>query len=252
MTTSIEQFKNLHQQSTPFIVGNVWDAHSAQLAEKAGFQGLGTSSHAIANALGYADGQKISVDEILFMVDRIVKAVKIPVSVDFEAGYSSDPEEVAAYVKQLVDVGVVGINLEDGVVKDGERRMEDPKILAHKIKAIKAVTSVFINARADTYTTEHSDALNESIRRANQYAEAGADGIFIPLIEKEDDIKAVLTAISLPLNVFATPKLPNYDSLGALGVKRISYGAKWYEQLVEKTEAFFKTVHDSKKFDAMF
>lgn len=249
---SIDQFKSLHQQSSPFIVGNVWDAHSAQLAEKAGFKGLGTSSHAIANALGYADGQNISVEEILFMVERIVKAVEIPVSVDFEAGYSSDPEEVAAYVKQLVDVGVVGINLEDGVVVDGARRMEDPKVLAHKIKAIKAVTNVFINARADTYTTKHDDALGESIHRAQRYAEAGADGIFIPLIEKEEDIKALLAAVSLPLNVFATPQLPSYESLGALGVKRISYGAKWYDKLAEKTEIFFKTVHGTKKFDSLF
>lgn len=248
---SVDQFKNLHDHSNPFIVGNVWDAHSAQLAEKAGFKGLGTSSHAIANALGYEDGEHISVDEILFVVERIVKAVKIPVSVDFEAGYSSDPEEVASYVKQLTDIGVVGINIEDGVVVDGERKMEDPKILAHKIKAIKAVTKIFVNARADTYTTKADDALNESIRRARIYAEAGADGIFVPLIDKEEDIKAFLDEISLPLNVFVTPDLPDYEKLGSMGVKRISYGATWYDKLVKKTADFFKTINDKKSFDAL-
>lgn len=249
---SLDKFKTLHQQSSPFIVGNVWDAHTAQLAEKAGFKGLGSSSHAIANALGYADGENISLEEILFVIDRIVKAVNIPVSVDFEAGYSSDPEEVAANVKQLADIGVVGINIEDGVVVDGKRTMEDSKVLEHKIKAIKAVTNIFINARADTYTTKHEDALNESIHRAKIYAEAGADGIFIPLIEKEEDIKAFLSEVSLPLNIFATPKIPSYGRLGELGVKRISYGAKWYDKLAGKTKNFFKEVHDSKKFDQLF
>src|SRR5690606_17938520 len=100
---SYTTFKELHEKKQLLILGNVWDAQSAKLAEEVGFKALGSSSHAIANLLGYEDGEEISVDEILFMVERIVKAVDIPVSVDFEAGYSDDPDTVAKHVQQLAD-----------------------------------------------------------------------------------------------------------------------------------------------------
>lgn len=246
--SNLSIFESLHQGNEVLVIGNVWDAHSAQLAEKAGFSALGSSSHAIANLLGLEDGQEISVEEILFMVKHIVNAVKIPVSVDFEAGYSDDPEQVADYVKQLTDIGVVGINLEDGVVIDGKRTLQDAEVLVRKIKAIKAKTSIFINARADTYTTKHESALDESIRRAKLYQEAGADGIFIPLIETDEDIHRFVAAVDAPLNVFATPNLSPVDQLKALGVRRISYGAKAYEKVVEKTESLFSGISKQQRF----
>ncbi len=244
----INQFRELHQQSSPLLLGNVWDAHSAKLAEKAGFKALGSSSHAIAFALGYEDGEKISFEELFFMINRIVKSVKIPVSVDFEAGYSSDPEQVADYVKQLTDIGVVGINLEDGVVKDGKRVLEDAEGLVSKIKAIKAKTDIFINARADTFTTKHENALEEAIKRSNLYVAAGADGVFVPLLESTEDITAFLEKVKVPLNVFTTPKLPDYDTLGKLGVKRISHGAKQYDQLMKISEGIYTDFYKTKEY----
>lgn len=244
----INQFRELHQQSSPLLLGNVWDAHSAKLAEKAGFKALGSSSHAIAFALGYEDGEKISFEELFFMINRIIKSVKIPVSVDFEAGYSSDPGQVADYVKQLTDIGVVGINLEDGVVKDGKRVLEDAEGLVSKIKAIKAKTDIFINARADTFTTKHENALEEAIKRSNLYVAAGADGVFVPLLESTEDIAAFLEKVKVPLNVFTTPKLPDYDTLGKLGVKRISHGAKQYDQLMKISEGIFTDFYKTKEY----
>lgn len=244
----INQFRELHQQSSPLLLGNVWDAHSAKLAEKAGFKALGSSSHAIAFALGYEDGEKISFEELFFMINRIVKSVKIPVSVDFEAGYSSDPEQVADYVKQLTDIGVVGINLEDGVVKDGKRVLEDAEGLVSKIKAIKAKTDIFINARADTFTTKHENALEEAIKRSNLYVAAGADGVFVPLLESTEDITAFLEKVKVPLNLFTTPKLPDYDTLGKLGVKRISHGAKQYDQLMKISEGIYTDFYKTKEY----
>ncbi|TCV06476.1 2-methylisocitrate lyase-like PEP mutase family enzyme [Sphingobacterium alimentarium] len=233
-------FKKLHQQPDLLVLGNVWDAHSAKIAQEAGFKALGTSSHAIANAMGYEDGEQISVDEILFVVERIVKAVDIPVSVDFESGYSDKPEEVAKNVKKLVGLGVVGINLEDGQVENGKRVLGDMNLHKQKIEAIKAEEkNIFINARVDSYTTKHISALTESITRTKAYAKAGAEGIFVPLIESEEDIKAFLDATSLPLNVFLTPNLPSVQQLNKLGVKRLSHGAKMYEWLIKQnTKAF--------------
>lgn len=234
-------FKKLHTQPDLLILGNIWDAQSAKIAQDAGFKALGSSSHAIANAMGYEDGEQITVDEILFIVERIVKSVDIPVSVDFESGYSYNPEEVAKNVKRLADIGVVGINLEDGQVKNGKRILGDIELHKQKIQAIKAENkSMFINARTDTYTTKHKSALEESITRAKIYTKAGADGMFVPLIESEEDIKAFLEATSLPLNVFLTPNLPAIDKLNKLGVKRLSHGAKIYEWLIQQNTKVFK------------
>ena len=238
---SVATFSKLHETDSPLLLGNVWDAHSARLAEQAGFSALGSSSHAIANLLGYEDGENISFDELFFVVERIVKAVAIPVSVDFEAGYSADPEEVAGYAKRLADSGVVGINIEDGIVKEGKRVLGPEQDLVAKIKAIKKQTGLFINARTDTYTTKQSDALQVSIKRALVYQEAGADGIFVPLIEKAEDIKLFTSEVTLPLNVFLTPDLPAYDKLANLGVKRVSHGAKLYEWLMGRVEGAFQS-----------
>ena len=236
---SYSNFKKLHQQDKALILGNVWDAQSAKLAENAGFQALGSSSHAIANLLGYEDGEQISVDELLFMVERIVKVVKIPVSVDFEAGYSDKPEVVAQNVKKLIDLGVAGINLEDGKVVKGVRKLSKSAILADKIQAIKAENkNIFINARIDTYTTKQENALEESIKRAEIYQKAGADGLFIPLLEKTSDIKTMLRATSLPINLFLTPKL-KYEAISKLGIKRLSCGAKVFEWLVAQNGKTF-------------
>ena len=238
---SYTTFKQLHQEKQLLVLGNVWDAQSAKVAQDTGFKALGSSSHAIANLLGYEDGEQISVDEILFMVERIVKAVDIPVSVDFEAGYSDDPETVAKHVQQLADLGVVGINLEDGQVIDGKRKLQDASLLADKIQAIKTSTAeMFINARADTYTTEHPDAREETIRRAAVYEKAGADGLFVPLVESKEDIERITSSTQLPLNIFLTDNLPDVDTLHQWGVKRLSHGAKIYEWLVEKNTEVFK------------
>ncbi len=241
-------FKALHQSNTPLLLGNVWDAHTAQLAQKAGFTALGSSSHAIANTLGYEDGEKISFEELLFVVKRIAAVTTVPLSVDFEAGYSDDPQQVAKHVKQLTELGVAGINLEDGVVKDGKRMLGDANVLAEKIKAIKVTTEIFINARIDTYTTKHADSLNESISRALIYKTAGADGIFVPVIETEADIKSFVAKVDLPLNVFTTPALPDYEMLGKLGVKRISHGAKQYLLLMKKSEGIYKDFLQTKDY----
>lgn len=241
-------FKALHQNEEPLLLANVWDAHSAKLAQQAGYKALGSSSHAIANSLGFEDGENISFEQLYFVVKHIKTVVQIPLSVDFEAGYSENPEEVAKYVKQLADIGIAGINLEDGIVKDGKRILGNPESLVEKIRAIKATSTIFINARIDTYTTKHPDSLNESISRANLYKTAGADGVFVPLIQKDTDILNFITRVDLPLNVFATPQLPNYESLQKLGVKRISHGAKQYELLMKKSEEIFKDFIQSKDY----
>ncbi|MDH5827281.1 isocitrate lyase/PEP mutase family protein [Sphingobacterium faecium] len=237
---SYTKFSKLHHQNDLLLLGNVWDAQSAKIAESAGFKALGSSSHAIANSLGYADGEQMPVDELLFIVERIVKSVKIPVSVDFESGYSDDPDQVAKYVKQLVELGVAGINLEDGKVVKSTRTLGKATLLSDKIAAIKALTkNIFINARTDTYTTKHETALEETLKRAQIYDQAGADGFFVPLAETKVDIEKIVNSTRLPLNLFLTDKLPKAAVLTEIGVKRLSHGAKIYAYLVAENTKLF-------------
>jgi 2-methylisocitrate lyase-like PEP mutase family enzyme len=113
-----EIFYQLHQQKRPLILANAWNVKSAQLIEKNGYKAIATSSSAIANSLGYEDGENISFDELFYVVQRIVSCINIPLSVDIETGYSNNISEVITNIQRLVDIGVVGINLEDSQGKD--------------------------------------------------------------------------------------------------------------------------------------
>lgn len=248
---SLEKFKELHHQSQPLLIANTWDAISSKAAEKAGFQVIGTSSHAIANILGLEDGEIIPFNEMFFIIEKIVKSTKLLVSADIESGYSHDPQIVATYIEQLVDIGVFGINLEDGLTKGKERTLGEISILADKIKHIKSYLKtkgkdIYINARIDTYTTKHQQPLEETLRRIKSYEEAGADGFFIPLINEESDIKEVLQATQLPLNVFLKEGLKSFDEFAALGVHRISSGNGIHAIVTKATDKAFNRLMSDK------
>jgi len=248
---SLEKFKSLHNQNQPLLIANTWDAISSKAAEKAGFQVIGTSSHAIANILGYEDGENIPFEEMFFMVEKIAKSTSLLVSADFESGYSDDPQQVAKNVEKLVDAGILGINLEDGLTNGKDRSLGDISVLTDKIKAIKSHLQskgkdIYINARIDTYTTKHADAINETLKRIKAYETAGADGFFVPLINTDEDIKAVLETTKLPLNVFMKDGLKTYEEFAALGVHRVSYGNGIHAKITEATNKAFDDLMKTK------
>ena len=245
---SYTAFKKLHEDKELLLLGNIWDGQSTKVAEEVGFKALGLASHPLANLYGYEDGEIIRPAEVLYMVERILKVAKTPLSVDYEAGYSDDPDEVANNVKGLYDAGVVGINLEDGKVVNGERKLGEASVLAAKIKAIKALTpDIFVNARADTYTTKHENALEETIKRAKIYEEAGADGLFVPIVEKKEDIEKIAASTKLLLNIFLTPNIPSKDVLEEIGVTRVSHGPKVWEHLIEQNKKALEDILSSMK-----
>ncbi len=253
---SLENFKNLHHQSTPLLIANVWDAVSAQAAEKSGLTVIGTSSHAIANMLGYEDGQNIPFDEMLYIIERIKKSVSIEVSADIESGFTEDLNQLNQYIEKLVDIGIVGINLEDGNTDEKSRILSDSSILESKIKSIKnnlksKGKDIFINARIDTYTTKVEDPLSETLKRGKIYKDAGADGIFVPLVEEKNDIEKIINEVGLPLNVFVTPKLNSYRLISQLGVHRISSGNKVYAKVTDFTNSFFNDLNASKDLSSL-
>jgi len=250
-------FKAMHQQSTPLLIGNVWDVPSAQAVKQAGYQAIGTSSAAIASMFGYADGEGLSFAELRHLVARLATACDMPLSVDMEAGYADEPAQVVANLVVLASLGVVGINLEDSVVQRGQRHLLDTDVFASKLAAITrklavAGVEMFLNVRTDTFLLSYEDAQAESIRRGRLYAEAGADGLFVPCVVEPQDIAAIVEAVPLPLNVMCMPQLPGFDRLAALGVKRISMGNVVHSQLQRHLLQTLQTIRTQQSFLTAF
>jgi 2-methylisocitrate lyase-like PEP mutase family enzyme len=226
MTKTIERFRRLHAGNELLVLPNCWDAGSARLIESLGAKALATTSAGVAWAQGYPDGDRLPVENLVAVARSIARVISVPLSVDFEGGYSNDPASVADAALQLIDAGVVGINLEDGG--------SPPELLAAKIEhikraAAKAGAELFINARTDVYLAGLAPAgaarVAETLARAKRYRDAGADGLFVPALVAEAEIKEISAGAGLPLNVLAWAGLPEASQLFALGVRRLSAGS---------------------------
>lgn len=249
--------KQLHHLDNPLLIGNIWDAHSAKLAEKAGFSVLGTSSTAISNTLGYEDGEGMSFDELFFVVKHIVKAVQVPVSIDIEAGYSRNVQEINEHIKRLIEIGVAGINIEDSIVTDSVRKQVPTDSFANLLKEIRFYLDknnydLFINARTDGYLLGNPDALKITLERINAFEAAGADGIFIPGIATEEDIATVVKSTRLPINTYILPGVPSYDRQQQLGVKRISSGGAAQGAAYSSLNTLFTNLAQAWDFEGLF
>jgi 2-methylisocitrate lyase-like PEP mutase family enzyme len=255
--SKINDFRKLHSGDEPFILGNVWDAKSAQLAEKAGYKAVGISGHAIAENLGYKDGENMSFEELLFVVNRVIKSVSIPVSVDIDGGYGRSLGKVNEHIRQLLEMGAAGINIEDSVVKEGKRLLVELEKFTKIVRGIRSFlteqkSSLFLNIRTDTYVTKHPKPLEETIKRVKVYEEAGADGIFVPLLSDDKEIKLVVSSCGLPLNVYLQSHTPSYSQLKLLGVKRISSGAAVHAQSYRKADELYRSLITDKRFGKLF
>jgi len=228
MSSAFQQFKNLHQSNNLFVLPNAWDAKSGSLLQEQ-FSAIATSSAAVANSLGYEDGERMSFADYLFVIKRILSSIKVPLSVDMEMGYGSSDEEIYDNVLRLVNLGVAGINIEDSVVSNQKRFLKDAKSFSRTIDSIKnkleaSNLHLFINVRCDTYILNVENKQNETKYRLKIYEAAGADGIFLPCICNENDIAEAVNTTQLPVNVMCIPGLPGFDVLNKLGVKRVSMG----------------------------
>jgi len=222
-----KRFAELHVAGTPLLLYNAWDAGSAKAILEAGAKAIATSSWSVAAAQGYGDGEAIPIGFAEQIVGRITATVDIPVTVDFEGGYSEDDGELAANIARLLDLGVIGINFEDRIVKGSglysvERQAR--RIAAIRKAAAQKGVDLFINARTDAFFEHGDDAVGEALDRAKAYAAAGASGFFVPGLVNDALIGRVAEAVTLPVNVMVMDGVPSNGRLSELGVARISYG----------------------------
>lgn len=218
-----KRFRELHEGPGVFVLANAWDAASAAVIADAGAAAVATSSAAVAWSHGYADGDVLPFDKVVSTLEAVVRASgDVPVTADIEGGFTDDLDQLSANVAQVIEVGVVGINIEDGA--------RDPLLHARKIAAVRAQAEtqgvpLFINARTDVYLAglaEGEAAYAESVRRAALYARAGADGIFVPGPVDPVLIQRLAGAIDRPLNVMGRTGAPVVSELAKLGVRRLS------------------------------
>jgi 2-methylisocitrate lyase-like PEP mutase family enzyme len=243
-----EAFYQLHHRETPFILANAWNVKSAQIIEQNGYDAIGTSSGAISNSLGYDDGEKMPFSELLYMLQRIKASTSLPLTVDFERGYSNDTAEVVSNVQQLVDIGVAGINLEDSQGEETYLR----KLSAVKNYLEKNNQKLFINARTDGFLQKLDSPLELTIKRAKLYKDAGADGLFVTAVSDVEAIKAIASSVALPLNVVGTPKLSSFKTLSECGVKRISMAVLLYKSTYNQMQRIVKEVKAQHSAEPLF
>ncbi len=239
MTEKFDRFAALHVPGDPVILYNIWDVGSAHAVEQAGAKALATGSHPVADANGWPDGQGVPIDFALANAARIVDATTLPVTVDFEGGYSTDPDAVGKNVWRLAHMGVVGCNFEDQVI--GREGLHPIPLQAEKIRAIRKQVgdSFFINARTDLLlkTQTHDDALidrwSSAARRSPMPAQAASSSRDCPTRSRSSGSSAKCRCRSTSSPFPA--RRPRRNGLRA-GVARISHGPFPHRALMKQLE----------------
>ena len=221
----------LHRKGDPLVLYNIWDAGGAKALVEAGARAVATGSWSVAAAHGFDDGEAIPLDFALTLYTRLCASVAVPVTVDFEGGYATEPGAVAKNVRRVIQAGAVGINFEDRIVRgEGLYPVGDQvsRIAAIRTMASEVRVPLVINARTDLFLGSdpktHADLVSEAKARAAAYAEAGADCFFIPGLTDAALITDIVESIPLPVNVMMMGPLATVSEVSAMGVSRISYG----------------------------
>jgi 2-methylisocitrate lyase-like PEP mutase family enzyme len=246
-----EMFLKFHHDKEILVLCNSWDIGSSKLIEACGFKSIATTSMGIAASLGYPDCQVIQLSEMIESITGIVNAVKVPVTVDIEAGYGNNLNEIIESVKKIIATGIVGINIEDSINLNPV--LIDEIEFCERISAIRELSDslgfhLVINARTDSFYTSAGstkEKLSESIKRGNKYHEAGADCIFVQPVWEKETISTLVREIDAPINILANPGIaaglpPSVRELQDLGVARLSMGSS----LMKATLALIKKVAD--------
>jgi len=243
-------FNALHVRGTPLVLFNVWDAGSAAVVSKAGARAIATGSWSVATANGFDDGEAVPLDLVIANLERIVRAVDLPVTVDLEGGYGVAPQAVAATVTRALQAGAIGFNFEDRVV--GGNGLHSTIMQATRIGAAREAAEAlgipaFINARTDLFlqSNTHDAALvADALERARRYAEAGASGLFVPGLADENLIESLCAASSLPVNLMIAANSPPVARLAEVGAARLSHGPGPYRLAMRALAEAARLAHE--------
>ncbi len=222
----VDAFRRLHAAGC-FVMPNPWDVGSALALEQLGFEALATTSAGCAWTLGRADNQLL-LDETLEHLRAVAGAVNLPVNADFEGGFADDPEQVGSNVKRAAATGIAGLSIEDSTGDAAEQLYA----FDHAVERIRAArraidesgTGIVLTGRSEGFVVGRPD-IDETIRRLQAYAEAGADCLYAPRIDTVEQVSAVVAAVSpKPVNLLVNAPFITVPEAASLGVRRISLG----------------------------
>jgi 2-methylisocitrate lyase-like PEP mutase family enzyme len=237
--------RSLHRPGDPLLLPNAWDAATARAVVAAGFPVVATTSAGVAGTLGYDDHEGAPSDEMLAAAARIVRAVDVPVTVDAEAGYGMEPDEVVAALRSA---GAAGCNLED--TDHSDESLRDPESHADWLRAVREAASedgypLVINARVDVFLGPmlagagpgtQAALVPDAVERANAYLDAGVDCVYPIVLWETDALRRFMSEVRGPVNVVRLPQSPAPAELAALGVARISWGLLLYQAAMARFE----------------
>jgi 2-methylisocitrate lyase-like PEP mutase family enzyme len=226
------RFRALHAGDDVLRLANAWDVPTARLVAATGAAAIATTSAGVAWSLGVPDGDRVDAAAAIERVREITAVVDLPVSADIESGFAATPDGVHDTVSRIVDVGAVGINIEDAAHGD-EAPLRSSAEQARRVAAARAAADasgvpLFVNARTDTYLAAVGPAsgrLRDTLDRAAAYVDGGADGIFVPGVTDPETIAALVEGVDAPLNILVGPGAPSVTELRDLGVARVSLGS---------------------------
>ena len=224
-----EDFAKLHVAGNPLVLFNVWDAGSATAVAKSGAKAIATGSASVAMANGFGDGQEVPLEFALANAARVVSAVDLPVTIDFEGGYAEGGEGLTTNGRRLAETGAIGCNFEDQIV--GTDRLYEIGDQVARIAALRRGVGdqFFINTRTDLFLKarpdDHDSALtDQAIERGRAYASAGANGYFIPGLKDLSLVERITKAVNLPVNAMHLPGGPSRAEWASAGIARVSHG----------------------------
>jgi 2-methylisocitrate lyase-like PEP mutase family enzyme len=255
-------FLKLHEDKEILVLLNSWDIGSSKLIEACGYKAIATTSMGIAASLGYPDCQVIQLTEMIATITGIVNAVQVPVTVDIEAGYGNNLNEIIDAVKKIIATGIVGINIEDSI--DLNPVLINEMEFCERISAIRALSDslgfhLVINARTDSFYVSSGspgEKLAESIRRGNKYREAGADCIFVQPVWDKVTISTLVKEINAPVNILSNPAIgaglpPSVSELQDLGVARVSLGSSVMKATLALTKKIADELREKGTYDVL-
>ena len=252
-----EEFRALHRKGRILVLPNAWDVASARAFENAGFPAVATSSAGMMVSLGYPDGEVIDRSEFVEAIRRIAKVLTVPLSVDVVAGFGKTSDEVVSTVREVVKTGAVGVNIEDFL--HAEKRLFAVEKQVEKLKAVRKLSQSLnipfvINGRTDAFRFGQGDEparLNEAIRRATAYRDAGADCVYPMGLVDPASISTFVKALDSPTNVMVRKGLPSVKELERLGVARVSFGPSASYAAMGLLKRISKEVLEKGTFDSL-
>lgn len=231
MDSPASRFRALHMRETLFVMPNPWDAGTAKLLAAQGFEAIATSSAALAWTLGKPDAAGGVTRDIAIEHARVLtEASGLPVNGDFESGYGDTPAEVAETIRRAIDAGVAGCSIEDqdqangGLYSPAEALR---RFSAAKEAVLKSGSAFVLTGRCEVFFQKDPDPLGEAVRRLKSYEAAGADVVYVPGLTTEAEVRAILEAVTVPVNVLGGLGGISNDvpALEGLGVRRVSIGS---------------------------